>query len=176
LKYFTYSKDEESGDVIYYQFTTDNCYYTVVFDPFQYSNFVLQFPNLLNNGVGFSFFKTPFNIDNKIRHNPKVGSTVCQIVKDYISEQTEDVVLLYHCDHRQEGRSKVFSNWDAEHNTEGVISRREVSFEYLDKTYYMGYITLKDNALVNEVNNEFDSFAFEIVKEDSDKPNRKEEE
>jgi hypothetical protein len=173
LDHYTYSRDEEAEDQVSYFFFTDNHIYTVVFDPYQYSSYTDEYPTLLNNGIGLSFFRFDNNNIVKQKEDPKIASTICQILKDYLAEQTADVVLLYHCDHKdhkQKGRSILFSKWNTKHNPDNRMIKREIEFDHDGRKYYLGYITSTKNDLHEKVDSEFDTFAMNIVKDDADKP------
>lgn len=178
MDFYTYSRDEEAADQISYFFLTESHVYTVVFDPYQYAGYTEVYPHLLMNGVGLSFFRFDNNTLSQSRNDVKIASTICRILQDYFAQQSEDAVLLYHCDHqdnRQKGRSLVFRKWYNTYNAEKIAVKREVQVDYEGRQYFIGYITKMSNPLLDELSNEFDTFVMDIGRESFNKPDSDQE-
>ncbi len=167
--FYSYIKEEES-DIISYSFLTiTNALYYVYFDPYQYALHVEDYPNLLKLGYGFGFER--MSKPSNWVEDPLIFSTISQIVFDFIQDNGNEVVLLYHCDNsdqKQKGRDKIFEDWyrKSELNTE--IFKKRISIchrnsEDQEITMFMGYLTSESNQSKSQIEEEFQFFAENLV-------------
>lgn len=115
--YYSYVKEENDDDSIFYTFSTqNNLLYTVYFDAYEYQNKLENYPTLLQNGWAFGFKKKDFAPSTKKSQDEFIFPTIFQIMNDFISEYGNDAVLLYHCDSKDEKhpvRDRLFGKWKA---------------------------------------------------------------
>jgi len=165
---YSYAVDEEKNGEIYCSFATDECEYTVYFNPDEYRKRIADYPSLLKNAYGFGFFSFPQEgikipkIDSKIKH------TIEQIICDFYDDNP-DGVLLYHCyfaDGKQHKRSKKFERWYCGSSSKEAIRKHEISLEILTNgayvTHYIGYLCSNANKNLEHVHQEFENFGLEF--------------
>ena len=160
----------DDNSVVYAFVTATGVVYNVYFRPNEYDRYIEHFPNLLDNYFGFGFFKLSKPAKVNIR-DEKIYITIARITASFISTQHKDTVLLYHCDHedgRQKGREKVFSNWYKTSHHSTHLTKRTVElvlpdYNGVETCYYMGYLTAKDNTILDKVEAEFESFVEHLI-------------
>jgi len=91
-------------------------------------------------------------------------------VLDFLTQQGAETVLLYHCyanDGRQTVRNKLFDNWakisgDRKHILKHSV---EVAIDNNDgkQNMYLGFLTLLENPLINDLEEEFKEFSISLV-------------
>ncbi len=158
----------------FYQFITDNrIVYTVYFKIDEYSNYVDQYPLLLQQGYAFGFRRQKpevglRNVDDKI-----VFSTICKIISDFFGDKGEETVLLYHCDTsdgKHHSRNRLFNYWEKLAEENDLYDKKSIEVDIPmtetedDRVIYLGYIISKQNPLAGEVNDEFESFAVDLIR------------
>lgn len=99
-----------------------------------------------------------------------IYSTLCKIIDDFFVLMGADCVLLYHCDHsdnKQAYRNKLFNHWYNCTPLSSAIERYslEVSIagDEIPMTYYLGYLTPKNNPNLPVLKAEFEDLAFYII-------------
>ncbi len=164
----TYSFSRESeGSCITYQFeTSNNIAYSVYFCSDNYNDYFKNYPYLLNNAFDFGFFPVPHPQDNKY-HDPKVFSTILNIVKDFIEFKGDNIELLFHCfdeDDRQHFRGRLFNIWA--NNSESIKLLKSKIIEVKDEngiSHFIGYSVLDKNKQMNTIELEFESFSDSLI-------------
>lgn len=169
--FYSYLQEKDDEDVIAYSFVTDNgSLYYVYFDPYQYVGYTNVYPNLLSLGYGFGFHR-PFKPDGSWPKDEKIGATISKIISDFIEENGDEVVLLYHCDHedsKQRGRNLIFNRWYNTTDIQATILKQSIKIDQVtesgdDVEMHMGYLTSRDNPLLHDVKKEFLTFAENLT-------------
>jgi hypothetical protein len=167
--YYSFLQEQdEDGSFFYYFGTSQNFVYTVYFKIDEYSQYVRNFPLLLQNGYALGFRKTSLagNLSNK-SYDTKIFPTIFQIINDFFESNGNETVLLYHCDtsdEKQEKRSRLFNKWES-YLEDTFLERHSIEVRINESDYYLGFITSTQNADINELKIEFDDFAFFIIQE-----------
>jgi hypothetical protein len=168
--YYSFLKVETEDNSVFYQFIThNNVAYTVYFSIDQYEQYVDEYPVLLHKGYAFGFRRQKFNASQKNIHDERVSATIYHIITDFIQSKGEETILLYHCDTsdgKQSYRNRLFNMWEqvfagspfTRHSIEVQIDRDEKLI-----FYYLGFITLSKNPLLEDVKSEFDAFSIYLV-------------
>lgn len=171
--YYSFLKIEDEADTFYQFITINNIVYTVYFKVDEYSTYVDKYPLLLQQGYAFGFRrqkpeKGSRNIDDKI-----VFSTIAKIISDFFVEKGNETVLLYHCDAsdgKHHNRNRLFNYWEKLGEENNFYDKKsiEVSIPEAEtedyRVIYLGYIISKLNPLASKVNDEFESFAVDLIR------------
>ena len=166
--YYSFLKLDD-GSEIYYQFSTaQSDLYTVYFSPDEYSDFVKHYPNLLTYGFAFGFHKQK-TTDSKNCLDENILETIYRIVLDFMSSNDNKTVLLYHCDqsdNRQSFRNRLFDKWANIIEERNEIKKRSINV-VIDgrdsENVYMGFIVHCTNAVIDDIQTEFDGFAYNLT-------------
>jgi hypothetical protein len=165
--FYSYIQEVDEEDVITYSFaTSNNILYSVYFDPYAYSVHVDKYPDLLNLGFTFGFYRVSSTQEAWVQ-DPMIGITISKIVFDFIQEYGDDVVLLYHCDYadrKQEGRDKIFHQWYELSEIKHSIIKKRIEIKQVEENgtttaFYLGYLTSIQNPKRENIQNEFSLFA-----------------
>jgi len=168
--FYSYTQEEDDGDVISYSFITSNgSLYYVYFDPYQYIKYTDVYPHLLRFGYAFGFQRSVKG--HGWLSDTKIGSTISKIIFDFIQENGNEVVLLYHCDYadkKQKGRDKIFNEWYENSEIKHAFIKKRVEVNITndkgnENDYYVGYLTSINNHHSINVENEFSMFAEKLV-------------
>jgi len=165
--FYSFIKEEdEDGSIFYHFITPKNFVYTVYFKVDEYSVYVNDFPLLLQSGYAFGFKKSFINKERvKNSLDFKVFDTLYQIILDFISDNGDDTVLLYHCDtsdEKQLYRSRLFDKWE-KRIKDSHLERHCVEVCIDNKDFYLGFITPSKNPNIESLNSEFESFSYFII-------------
>lgn len=165
--YYSYLQVEDEEDGVFYQFITDHHIgYTVYFKLDEYSGFVNNFPLLLKKGYAFGFRQQKFDAPVKNVNDPLVLSTIYQIVFDFFENYGNDAILLYHCDiadSRQSHRNRLFNNWEKRVVASDLVCKYSVEIQIGSQDFYLGFISLVENPLLEEIKMEFEAFSYFII-------------
>ena len=164
--YYSYVKVIDDDGVFYQFITKHSIGYTVYFRLYEYSKYVNNFPLLLQKGYSFGLRKQKFDDSKRNINDIKVFSTIYNIVADFFSDYGKDVILLYHCDFsdkRQAHRNKLFDLWEKNVLSENTISKYSVEVQIGHDDFYLGFISLNDNPLIEEIKSEFAEFSYFII-------------
>ena len=86
-QYYSYFEAEDQDGSIYYVFTTSyNCGYTVYFKIDEYTEYVDDYPLLLQKGYAFGFHKKKFESNSKNFKDPLVFETIYKIALDFLKQ------------------------------------------------------------------------------------------
>lgn len=170
--YYSYFEAEEQDGSIYYVFSTDNnCGYTVYFKMDEYTDYVEEYPLLLQNGYAFGFHRNKFSSPQKNTKDPLVLETIYKIITDFLDQKGLETVLLYHCDandNKQACRNKLFNDWEKmvaersgilKHSIEVIIGAGTEN----QQDNYLGFLTLLDNPLIEDIKSEFEDFSINLI-------------
>ncbi|OOQ61155.1 DUF6169 family protein [Mucilaginibacter pedocola] len=166
-QFYSFIKEEDEDGSIFYLFVTRyNFVYAVYFKVDEYSDYVENFPLLLQKGFAFGFRKNSLNDSQyKRSEDAQVFTTMYHIIKDFFKANGNETVLLYHCDSadgRQFFRSKLFDKWQRQVE-ETNFERHAINVSIADKDFYLGFITLTDNPSINQLREEFEAFSYFII-------------
>ncbi|AMR31978.1 hypothetical protein A0256_11360 [Mucilaginibacter sp. PAMC 26640] len=171
-QYYSYAEAEDQDGSFYYIFTTsDKSGYTVYFKMDEYTDYVNDFPLLLQKGFAFGFHKKEFVADSKKSKDPMVFETIYKIALDFLEQQGIETVLLYHCDAndgKQACRNRLFENWAKVSHERKNFIKHSIEIVIGDDTaekkdMYLGFLTLLENPLIDEVRNEFEEFSIYLI-------------
>jgi len=169
--FYPYIQEEDGDDIIAYSFISSNgAIYAIYFDPYQYLEYVNDYPILLSYGFGLGFYRkakegTIYGNDNLI------SATISQIILDFLESNPPDTVLLYHCDYKdgkQKGRNKIFNNWYTKSPYNNTIIKNSIPI-YINNQdgvvsdYYLGYLTNSNNTNIDALETEFLLFAENLI-------------
>lgn len=131
--------------------------YTVYFDAYQYQNYLERYPNLLQSGYAFGFFRIGPAPEGKKVHDELIYPTIYKIVLDFMEEYGNLSVLLYHCDSKDKKhpyRNKLFQNWEEALDEDNSICRTSLKAQIGEDAQdnhhfvYMGIIADKSNPVL----------------------------
>lgn len=168
---YTYIKEEiEDLSNIYSFITSQQVVYRVYFSIDEYSGYLDDYPNMLQNGYAIGFYKSSEVEGEKYKQDPRVKETICKIILDFFSLIGNELVLLYHCDRidgRQRTRDAIFNKWFDEHPSSKNYFKYCIKVEVPKpdgniEDNFMGYIISKKNTHINEIRNEFEDFVCNI--------------
>ncbi len=162
---------EDDGEELYYIFTSKDASYTVYFRPREYIEYVEKFPYLLQNTFGFGFFKFPHIVNAKSEIDNKVRNTIVKIIEDFFSNNSSDVILLYHFDYKdgkQSKRNRIFKKWYEFADSKNKFIKFDIPLIMPDghSENYIGYLCLSNNPNLKLAHTEFESFALSFELED----------
>ncbi|MBD1394607.1 DUF6169 family protein [Mucilaginibacter glaciei] len=137
----------------------------------EYTGYVNNYPLLLQKGYAFGFHKKKFNADSKNKNDELVASTIYKICLDFLQEQGIETVLLYHCDAndgKQACRNKLFNKWSDTIVKANTIVKHSIEVVIGDDTdnkkeMYLGFLTLNENPLIEEIKTEFNDFSINLI-------------
>lgn len=169
---YSYYKNEIADNSIVYSFTTDfKRIYTVYFDGAMYADFLEFYPKLLEKGYGFGFYYEAYAEEDKKKFDDRIYITIHEIILDFFESTGTDVILLFHCDHkdkRQSGRNKLFDKWHSSSTNNDIVKiGLEVEIKSEPVHHYIGFITKTQNPHIPIAIQELTSFSVDIVNENT---------
>ncbi len=165
--YYSYLREEDEENSIFFQFITkDNNAYTVYFKIDDYTQYIDEFPLLLQKGYSFGIRRQKFSTQRKNFSDPLVFSTIYRIVLDFFESNGNETILLYHCDHsdgKEVYRNKLFENWERKISHINALEKHSIEVQVGEKDFFLGFITLPNNPLIDDIKAEFEAFSFYII-------------
>jgi len=172
--YYSFLSEEDEEGNISYGFITDyGLVYVVYFNVNEYTPYVEDFSTLLQDGYAFGFNRIRPNKHQKNSADPKVFSTIHQILLDFFKDKGNNTVLLYHCDdsdNKQRGRNKLFNDWNVNYKAQPdqLLVKHSVEVDVPRKdhlrTVYLGYIISNQNPESDKIAQQFEDFAVALIR------------
>lgn len=164
MNYYTFFKEELSNTITYNFITEAGYVYAVEFDFSLYSDYLDNHPNLLKKSVSLIIHQVSIG-DKKKQNRTKLFCTIEKCIDDFIDNQEDDMILIYHCDYsdsKQEHRNRIFNSWYAKSILRETITKSDFNIEFDGQSYYMGYLTKSNNPNAQEIEQEFNEFAVQL--------------
>lgn len=176
MPFYSYSFTVTDDGSVYYSFSTKTgTGYRVYFYPAaDYSDYVLNYPELSNHGYIFGFTKVEPDEDKAENMDLRIKDTIRLVVLDFMNLQKNLAVLLCHCDYydgKQSKRMRLFKQWYDEGRKASMIFMEESEISTLDENgnvssrNFLGYLIAENNPGKVHIANAFQAIREDLAKE-----------